>query len=86
MGAPDTAVDGTIAAGRIYLFDDALKPVGQGTQLASPTENMLIGRKLTTLPLRSSSTTSYDVLVASGRDAVFIFFANLSDAHKDIRR
>jgi FG-GAP repeat len=86
VGAPDTAVDGTIAAGRIYLFDDALKPVGQGTQLASPTENMLIGRKLTTLPLRSSSTTSHDVLVASGRDAVFIFFANLSEAHKDIRR
>jgi hypothetical protein len=86
VGAPDTVVDGTTAAGRIYLFDDALKPVGQGTQLASPEANMMIGRKLTKLPLRTSSSTSHDVLVASGRDAVFIFFANLSDAHKDIRR
>jgi hypothetical protein len=46
---------------------------------------MLIGRKLTKLALTSSSATN-DVLVASGRDAVFVFFANLSDAHKDIRR
>jgi hypothetical protein len=85
VGAPDTAVGGTTAAGRIYLFDTNLDPVGQGTQLASPEENMLVGRKLARLPLRKNSTTTNDVLVASGRDAVFIFFANLSDAHKDIR-
>lgn len=85
VGAPGTADDGTKAAGRIFLYDRELKAVGKGTELASPEENMQIGLTLTSLPLKVSGSKTYDVLVAGGRDAVFIFFANLTTAHKDIR-
>jgi hypothetical protein len=85
VGAPVTETEGVKGAGRVYLFD-ALTQLGEGTVLASPEENALLGQRLTVAPFRSSGGTgNYDLLVASGKKSVFIFFANLTSAHKDIR-
>ena len=87
VGAPGTEVGGAKAAGRIYLFDMSQAPpqqVGEGVALATPEENTMLGRTLAVLPYAKSGAT-LDVLAAGGRDAVFVFFSNLTKDHEDIR-
>jgi hypothetical protein len=88
VGAPSTAVDGATDAGKIFLYEwkastwTALTPGGVAP--VSPTATMLLGRRLSVLPFRVGTQT-HDILVASGREAVFAFFADLVAGHKDIR-
>jgi hypothetical protein len=83
VGASTTETEGVKGAGRVYLFD-ALQLLGEGTVLASPEENTFLGQRLTVVPFRRANTI-YDLLVASGKQSVFVFFANLTSTHKDIR-
>lgn len=87
VGAPGTEVSGAATAGRLYLFGSDLKAVGEGVELATPEEKTLLGRRLAVVPfVPSDGGSTYELLAASGRDAVFIFFANLTPAHKDVRK
>jgi hypothetical protein len=85
VGAPSSVVGGTSSAGRIHLYDTALKQVGEGVVLATPEDKTLLGRNLAVIPY-SKSGAKLDVLAAAGREAVFVFFANLTSEHKDIRK
>jgi len=84
VGAPGSVASGSANAGKLYLFDSALKQVGDGVQLADPEGGTLMGRRLAVIPYRSGTQT-LDLLAASGKTSVFVFFANLTSGHKDIR-
>lgn len=86
VGAPGAAAGGVAAAGQLHLFGSDLKPIGEAVALVNADDKMMLGRRLAVLPFRASGNAApLDVLAASGRDAVFIFFANLTSGHKDIR-
>jgi hypothetical protein len=89
VGAPSSEVGGLADVGRIYLFDPAgIKTStalgSEGITLVSPQASTLIGRRLASAPFRVGGT-SHDLLAASGRDAVYLFFASLVPGHKDVR-
>jgi len=86
VGAPGTEVSGSSTAGALYLFDSGLKQVGEAVELAQPESKTQLGRRLAIVPYRKAGLSDpLDVLAASGREAVFVFFANLTSSHKDIR-
>jgi hypothetical protein len=85
VGAPGSEVSGATDAGKIFLYDQKWSSLApNGVTLASPDATSLIGRRLSVLPFRVGSQT-HDILVASGREAVFAFFANMVPGHKDLR-
>lgn len=87
VGAPSTTVSEVEKAGKIFLFSPGQEsPIGEGVSLASPEANALLGRTLTILPFHvPSQEQAYDVLAASGQEAVFLFFNYLTPNHQDIR-
>jgi hypothetical protein len=86
VGAPGSEVEGKANAGKIFLFSN-LTMLGDGISLVKPEENTMLGRRLTVLPfLEEGATTPTHLLAASGREAVFVFFANLTENHEDLRR
>jgi hypothetical protein len=85
VGAPNAEAGGVPAAGKIFLYDRNLAALGGGgVSLVGPEASMLVGRHLAVLPFRVGSQT-HEVLAASGRDAIFVFFSNLVPGHKDLR-
>lgn len=86
-GAPESEVDGVSNAGRVYFFSKDLTLLeGDDAAFVSPENNTLLGLSLARIPFRTSDngTPSY-LLVASGRDAIFVFFGNIAGEAADIR-
>ncbi|MCC6750984.1 MAG: FG-GAP repeat protein [Deltaproteobacteria bacterium] len=89
VSAPSSDVEGTLKAGRVYLYrlyqagND--KPVSEaGVTLVRPPERGLLGLRLATLPFRVGAV-SHEVLVAASSEAIYAFFASTTDKHKDVR-
>jgi hypothetical protein len=87
IGAPTTDVEGVEGAGALYVVDPAdATSEPEEVALVSPEENTLLGQRLTVMPFQpAGGGAPVDVLVASGRDAVFVFFAGLAEGHEDVR-
>jgi len=89
VGAPQAVVGNAGDAGRLYLYrQDGTPPPGRedGLALVNPRPSDLLGRRLTTLPFRGASGAVTPLLVASGHDAVYIFFSNLVPGLVDPRK
>lgn len=84
VGAPSTSVGGQSSAGKIFLFDQSGAQVGEGISLVTPEAGAQLGQRLALMPFRTKNGLS-SVLAAGGRDAVFLFFSNLTTSHKDVR-
>lgn len=86
VGAPGSEVAGKSSAGRLHLFGTDLQQIGEGVELARPDDKTMLGRRLARVPLHMADATEpLDLLAASGRDAVFLFFSNLTASHEDVR-
>ncbi len=79
VGAPGTEVDGVAGAGRIYFFGSNLQLIaGADAAFVSPENNTLLGLSLARIPFRATdNATPKYLLAASGRDAIFVFFADI---------
>ncbi len=89
VGAPSSEVAGLADVGKIYLFAPAGLKANQtltpeGITLVSAQASTLLGRRLATVPFRAKGV-AHDLLAASGRDAVYVFFASLVAGHQDVR-
>ena len=84
VSGPKTPVKNIENAGRIYLYRTDLSDP-QIVQLSSPDQDEFLGEYLSAMPFVAAGFEE-TILVASARASALVFFAGLTEEHRDVRQ